>query len=171
MVEQIKTKDDVFAVIDKHNVRFVILWFTDILGIPKSFAINTNELDGAFSEGMGFDGSSITGFQKIEESDMVIKPDPTTFRIIPWRQQENAVARMIGDIQNPDGSPYEGDPRQVLKKNLARIKDKGYTFYVGPELEFFYFKNEGATEILDKGGWQEERLLQRWGQVPPIGRG
>ena len=120
---------------------------------------------------MGFDGSSITGFQKIEESDMVIKPDPTTFRIIPWRQQENAVARMIGDIQNPDGSPYEGDPRQVLKKNLARIKDKGYTFYVGPELEFFYFKNEGATEILDKGGWQEERLLQRWGQVPPIGRG
>ncbi len=142
MVEQIKTKDDVFAAIDKYNVRFVRLWFTDILGFPKSFAINTNELDGAFSEGMGFDGSSITGFQKIEESDMIIKPDPTTFRIIPWRQQENAVARMIGDIQNPDGSPYEGDPRQVLKKNLARIKDKGYTFYVGPELEFFYFKNE-----------------------------
>jgi glutamine synthetase len=153
MVEQIKTKDDVFAAIDKHNVRFVRLWFTDILGFPKSFAINTNELDGAFSEGMGFDGSSITGFQKIEESDMIIKPDPTTFRIIPWRQQENAVARMIGDIQNPDGSPYEGDPRQVLKRNLARIKDKGYTFYVGPELEFFYFKNEKGTEVLDQGGY------------------
>ena len=153
MVEQIKTKDEVFAAIDKYNVRFVRLWFTDILGFPKSFAINTNELDGAFTEGMGFDGSSITGFQKIEESDMIIKPDPTTFRIIPWRQQENAVARMIGDIQNPDGSPYEGDPRQVLKKNLARIRDKGYTFYVGPELEFFYFKNEKGTEVLDQGGY------------------
>jgi glutamine synthetase len=153
MVEQIKTRDDVFAAIDKNNVRFVRLWFTDTLGFPKSFAINTNELDGAFSEGMGFDGSSITGFQKIEESDMVIKPDPTTFRIIPWRQQENAVARMIGDVQNPDGSPYGGDPRQVLKKNLARIKDKGYTFYVGPELEFFYFKNEKGTEVLDQGGY------------------
>lgn len=153
MVEQIKTKDDVFAAIDKHNVRFVRLWFTDILGFPKSFAINPNELDGAFSEGMGFDGSSITGFQKIEESDMIIKPDPATFKIIPWRQQENAVARMIGDIQNPDGSPYEGDPRQILKKNLARIKDKGYTFYVGPELEFFYFKNEKGTEVIDQGGY------------------
>jgi glutamine synthetase len=102
---------------------------------------------------MGFDGSSITGFQKIEESDMIIKPDPTTFKIIPWRQQENAVARMMGDIQNPDGSPYEGDPRQILKKNLERIKDKGYTFYVGPELEFFYFKTEKGTEILDQGGY------------------
>jgi glutamine synthetase len=153
MVEQINGKDDVFAAIDEHNVRFVRLWFTDILGFPKSFAINTNELDGAFSEGMGFDGSSITGFQKIEESDMIIKPDPTTFKIIPWRQQENAVARMMGDIQNPDGSPYEGDPRQVLKKNLARIKDKGYTFYVGPELEFFYFKNGKGTEVLDQGGY------------------
>jgi glutamine synthetase len=153
MVEQIKTKDDVFAAIDKHNVRFVRLWFTDILGIPKSFAINVNELDGAFSEGMGFDGSSITGFQKIHESDMVIRPDPATFRIIPWRQQENAVARMFCDILNPDSTPYEGDPRQVLKRNLARIKDKGYTFYVGPELEFFYFKNDSGTEVLDKGGY------------------
>ena len=153
MVEQIKTKDDVFAAIDKHNVRFVRLWFTDILGIPKSFAINTNELDGAFSEGMGFDGSSILGFQKIEESDMVIRPDPTTFRVIPWRQQENSVARLIGDIQNPDGSPYEGDPRQILKRNLARLKDKGYTFNVGPEPEFFYFKNEKGTEVLDQGGY------------------
>lgn len=150
---QIKTKDDVFAAIDKYNVRFVRLWFTDILGFPKSFAINTNELDGAFSEGMGFDGSSIEGFAQIHESDMVFKPDPTTFRIIPWRQQENAVARMFGDILNPDGSPYEGDPRQVLKKNLARLKDKGQTFYTGPELEFFYFKNDQGTEILDKGGY------------------
>jgi glutamine synthetase len=153
MAMQIKTKDDVFEAIDKYNVRFVRLWFTDILGIPKSFSVNTNQLEGAFSEGMGFDGSSIIGFQEIEESDMILKPDPTTFRIVPWRQQENAVARMFGDIQNPDGTPYEGDPRQVLKKNLARLKDKGYTFYVGPELEFFYFKNDKGTEILDKGGY------------------
>lgn len=153
MAMQIKTKDDVFAAIDKYNVRFVRLWFTDILGVPKSFAINTNELDGAFSEGMGFDGSSIIGFAKIHESDMVYKPDPTTFKIIPWRQQENAVARLFGDILNPDGTPYEGDPRQVLKKNLARLKDKGYTYNVGPELEFFYFKNDQGTELLDRGGY------------------
>ncbi len=153
MDTQIKTKDDVFAAVDKYNVRFVRLWFTDILGVPKSFAVNTKELDGAFSEGMGFDGSSIIGFQSIEESDMILKPDPTTFRIIPWRQQEHAVARMFGDIQNPNGTPYEGDPRQVLKKNLARLKDKGYTFYVGPEAEFFYFKNDKGTEILDNGGY------------------
>ncbi|MDM7938984.1 MAG: glutamine synthetase family protein [Methanothrix sp.] len=150
---QAKTKDDVFEAIDKYNVRFVRFWFTDILGFPKSFAVNTNELEGAFSEGMGFDGSSIEGFAQIHESDMVFKPDPSTFKIIPWRQQENAVARMFGDILNPDGSPYEGDPRQVLKRNLARLKDKGYTFYTGPELEFFYFKNENSTEILDKGGY------------------
>ncbi|NMB85941.1 MAG: Glutamine synthetase [Methanosaeta sp. PtaB.Bin018] len=150
---QTKTKDDVFEAIDKYNVRFVRFWFTDILGFPKSFAVNTNELEGAFSEGMGFDGSSIEGFAQIHESDMVFKPDPSTFKIIPWRQQENAVARMFGDILNPDGSPYEGDPRQVLKRNLARLKDKGYTFYTGPELEFFYFKNENGTEILDKGGY------------------
>ncbi|NMC11135.1 MAG: glutamine synthetase [Methanothrix sp.] len=148
-----KTKDDVFEAIDKYNVRFVRFWFTDILGFPKSFAVNTNELEGAFSEGMGFDGSSIEGFAQIHESDMVFKPDPATFKIIPWRQQENAVARMFGDILNPDGSPYEGDPRQVLKRNLARLKDKGYTFYTGPELEFFYFKDENSTEILDKGGY------------------
>ncbi len=150
---QLKTKDDVFAAIDKYNVRFVRLWFTDILGFPKSFAVNTNELEGAFSEGMGFDGSSIEGFAQIHESDMVFKPDPTTFRIIPWRQQENAVARMFGDILNPDGTPYEADPRQVLKRNLARLKEKGYTFYTGPELEFFYFKNDQGTEVLDKGGY------------------
>ncbi|VVB69763.1 Glutamine synthetase [uncultured archaeon] len=153
MPVQTKTKDDVFEAIDKYNVRFVRFWFTDILGFPKSFAVNTNELEGAFSEGMGFDGSSIEGFSQIHESDMVFKPDPSTFKIVPWRQQENAVARMFGDILNPDGSPYEGDPRQVLKRNLSRIKDKGYTFYTGPELEFFYFKNDQGTEVLDKGGY------------------
>jgi glutamine synthetase len=153
MALQTKSKDEVFEAIDKFNVRFVRIWFTDILGVPKSFAINTNELEGAFTEGMGFDGSSIEGFARIHESDMVAKPDPTTFQLIPWRQQENAVARMFCDIQNPDGTPYEGDPRYVLKRNLERIKDKGYSFLVGPELEFFYFKNEHGTEYLDNGGY------------------
>jgi len=153
MAMQTKTKDEVFEAIDKYNVRFVRIWFTDILGVPKSFAINPNELEGAFSEGMGFDGSSIEGFARIHESDMVAKPDPTTFQLIPWRQQENGVARMFCDIQNPDGSPYEGDPRYVLKRNLERIKDKNYSFLVGPELEFFYFKNECGTEVLDNGGY------------------
>ncbi|MCX8206819.1 MAG: glutamine synthetase family protein [Methanothrix sp.] len=147
------TKDDVFEAIDKHNVRFVRIWFTDILGMPKSFAINTNQLDGAFSEGMGFDGSSVRGFARIYESDLIAKPDPSTFRIIPWRQQENAVARMFCDILNPDGTPYEGDPRYVLKRNLSRLREKGYQFMVGPELEFFYFKNDCSTEILDTGGY------------------
>ena len=153
MALQTKSKDEVFEAIDKYNVRFVRIWFTDILGVPKSFAINPSELEGAFSEGMGFDGSSIEGFARIHESDMVAKPDPTTFQLIPWRQQENGVARMFCDIQNPDGSPYEGDPRYVLKRNLERIKDKGYSFLVGPELEFFYFKNEHSTEVLDSGGY------------------
>ncbi|NYT02257.1 MAG: glutamine synthetase [Methanosarcinales archaeon] len=153
MSQHLKTKDDVFAAIDKHNVRFVRIWFTDILGVPKSFSINTSELEGAFDEGMGFDGSSIKGFARIDESDMVAKPDPTTFQLIPWRQQEKGVARMFCDILQPDGKPYEGDPRYVLKKNLARLNEKGYTFYVGPELEFFYFKNDQGTEILDKGGY------------------
>ncbi|OPX78325.1 MAG: Glutamine synthetase [Methanosaeta sp. PtaB.Bin039] len=153
MSEHIKTKDEVFEAIEKHNVRFIRIWFTDVLGMPKSFAINTTELEGAFEEGMGFDGSSIEGFARIHESDMVAKPDPTTFQILPWRQQENSVARMFCDILNPDGTPYEGDPRYVLKRNLSRLKDKGYSFYVGPELEFFYFKNEKGTEVLDTGGY------------------
>jgi glutamine synthetase len=153
MSMHLKTKDEVFAAIDKYDVRFIRIWFTDILGMPKSFAINVSELEGAFDEGMGFDGSSIEGFARIEESDMVAKPDPTTFQIIPWRQQEKGVARMFCDILNPNGSPYEGDPRYVLKKNLIRLKDKGYTFFVGPELEYFYFKDECGTEILDKGGY------------------
>jgi len=153
MSMHLKTKDEVFAAVEKYDVRFIRIWFTDILGMPKSFAINTSELEGAFDEGMGFDGSSIEGFARIEESDMVAKPDPTTFQIIPWRQQEKGVARMFCDILNPNGSPYEGDPRYVLKKNLIRLKDKGYTFFVGPELEYFYFKDECSTEILDKGGY------------------
>ncbi|MHC1585528.1 MAG: glutamine synthetase family protein [Candidatus Syntropharchaeia archaeon] len=148
-----KSIDDVFEEVEKKDVRFVEMWFTDILGQLKSFAIHVDELEGAFSEGMGFDGSSIKGFARIDESDMIAKPDPNTFQIIPWRPKEKAVARMFCDILQPDGSPYEGDPRYVLKKNLERLKEKGYTMYVGPELEYFYFKDERSPEILDEGGY------------------
>ncbi len=135
-------------------VKFIRLWFTDILGFMKSFAITVEELEGALEEGMGFDGSSIEGFARIDESDMVALPDPDTFKLLPWRPREhNAVARMFCDILKPGGQSFEGDPRYVLKRNLKRAADLGYTFYVGPELEFFYFKDDRGTEFLDRGGY------------------
>jgi len=147
-------KQKVFETVEEHDVKFIQLWFTDVLGIPKSFAISPSELDGAFEEGMGFDGSSIEGFARIEESDMVAMPDPDTFQILPWRAKESQnVGRMFCDIMQPDGTPYDGDPRYVLKRNLAKLKEKGYDLYTGPELEYFYFKNDKGTEILDKGGY------------------
>jgi len=137
------------------NVKFIRIWFTDVLGFLKSFAISPSELEGAFEEGMGFDGSSIEGFARIEESDMMAKPDPETFVILPWRAKEGAnVARMFCDVLRPDGNPYEGDPRYALKRNLKKAADMGYTMNVGPELEFFYFKSaEGKPEFLDRGGY------------------
>lgn len=136
------------------NVQFIRLWFTDIFGQLKSFAILVDELENALINGMGFDGSSITGYQDIEESDMIALPDPTTFRILPWRPREKAVARMFCDIVNPDRTPYEGDPRYVLKRTLQRMKDMGFDhFYVGPELEFFYFKSSEKPEVLDYGSY------------------
>ena len=130
------------------------MWFTDILGYLKSFAITVEELEGALEEGMGFDGSSIEGFARIDESDMIAMPDPDTFQLLPWRPREHsAVARMFCDILEPDGTSHAGDPRRVLKDTLKRASDMGYTFYVGPELEYFYFKNDTGTEVLDKGGY------------------
>ncbi|MBI2865772.1 MAG: glutamine synthetase [Chloroflexi bacterium] len=137
----------------EHGVKFIRLWFTDILGFLKSFAITVEELEGALEEGMGFDGSSIAGFARIDESDMIAVPDPTTFTLLPWRPREHAVARMFCDICTPDGRSFEGDPRFVLKRNLARAAEKGYTFYVGPELEYFYLRNSETPEPLDKGGY------------------
>ena len=138
----------------EHDVKFILLWFADILGFLKSFAITVEELEGALEEGMGFDGSSIEGFARIDESDMIALPDPDTFCLIPWRPKEHrAVARMFCDIYKPTGEPFEGDPRYVLKKNLQRAADMGYTFYVGPELEYFYFKDSNGIEFLDQGGY------------------
>jgi len=154
-----KTAEDVKRIVKERNVSFVQFWFTDVLGMLKSFAITPSELEEGLTEGMGFDGSSIEGFARIEESDMIAKPDPVTFELVPWRDAEKPVARMFCDILNPDGSPYQGDPRYVLKRLLGRIREKGYTFYVGPELEYFYFKNERGTEILDTGGYFDSRPL------------
>ena len=148
-----KDKDYVLKKVKENNIKFIRLWFTDVLGFLKGFAITVDELEGALDEGMGFDGSSIEGFARIEESDMIARPDPETFQIIPWRPKEQGVARMFCDIYEPSGKPFEGDPRYVLKKNLKRAKDLGFTYNVGPELEYFYFANSQTTELLDKGGY------------------
>jgi len=135
------------------GVKFVRLWFTDILGILKSFAIPVNELPAALEEGMGFDGSSIEGYARIDESDMIAMPDPSTFAILPWRPREHAVARMFCDIRTPDGQPFIKDPRYVLKQSLERAAALGYTFYAAPELAYFYFRSAEAPEVLDRGGY------------------
>ena len=148
------SKESVQKAVADHKIKFIRLWFTDVLGVLKSFAIMVEELETALNEGMGFDGSSIEGFARIEESDMIAMPDPNTFVILPRRPDDGAgVARMICDVQLPDGTPYEGCPRYALKRNLKKAADLGYSFFVGPELEFFYFKNEKGTETLDSGGY------------------
>lgn len=151
--------EDVLKIVKEKDVSFVQFWFTDVLGFLKSFAVTPSELEEGLTEGMGFDGSSIQGFARIEESDMIAKPDPGTFQMVAWRQGERPVARMFCDILNPDGTPYEGDPRYVLKRLLRKVSEKGYTFYVGPELEFFLFKNDYSTEVLDTGGYFDSRPL------------
>ncbi|MDP2931818.1 MAG: glutamine synthetase family protein [Chloroflexota bacterium] len=148
-----EAREHVLKVAQEQDVKFVRLWFTDILGFLKSFAIPVEELEGALDDGVGFDGSSIEGFARIDESDMVAMPDPNTFCIIPWRPKEQSVARMFCDIQKPGGESFEGDPRFVLKRNLKRAADLGYIYYVGPELEYFYFKNSTGTEPLDLAGY------------------
>lgn len=148
------TKEDVVKAVADQNVKFIRLWFTDVLGFLKSFAITVEELNTALEEGMGFDGSSIEGFARIHESDMIAMPDPSTFAVLPWRPQgEAAVARMFCDVLTPDGAHYHGDPRWALKHNLKKAADLGYTFNVGPELEYFYFKDSNGTETLDAGGY------------------
>ena len=149
-----KQEEYVLRTVEERSVRFIRLWFTDVLGFLKSFAITPAELETAFEEGMQFDGSSIDGFSRTQEADMLAKPDPTTFQMLPWRREDSGVARMYCDIFNPDGQPFEGDPRWVLKRNLQRASEMGYTFYVGPEVEYFYFRDSGPNpEVLDRGGY------------------
>ena len=135
------------------GVEFIRLWFTDLLGMLKSFSITVEQLEEALDEGMGFDGSSITGYQDIQESDMIAMPDPSTFTLLPWRPTDKSVAKMFCDVLTPDGAPYAGDPRYILKRAMKKAADLGFTFYVGPELEYFYFKDKNGTETLDEGGY------------------
>ncbi|HDZ50124.1 MAG TPA: glutamine synthetase [Candidatus Aerophobetes bacterium] len=153
---QIKNKEWVLEEIRMKKVEFIRLWFTDILGFLKSFAITVEGLEAALEEGVGFDGSSIEGFARIEESDMIAMPDPSTFSLMPSSSsnQLGVMAKMFCDILKPDGNPYAEDPRYVLKRNLKRASDVGYTFYVGPELEYFYFQSSQVPpQGLDKGGY------------------
>src|SRR5919199_2568084 len=135
MADQPKSADDVKSLVEDGGIRFIRLWFTDILGQLKSFSINAEELDDAFEGGMGFDGSSITGFNAIEESDMIAMPDIPTFSVLPWRPEEQGVGRMFCDVVTPSREPYEGDPRYVLRRALERAEQMGFdAFNVGPEL-------------------------------------
>src|SRR5881409_4414371 len=144
-----EARREVLARVEQEKVEYILLWFTDLEGHLKSFAITLDELAGALDDGMGFDGSSITGFNAIEESDMVAIPDPETFQLMPWKEGETRVARMICDIVTPDGKAYEGDPRYVLRRALDRMASLGFdTFNVGPELEYFLFQDDKGTETL-----------------------
>jgi len=148
-----KQAEYVLRTVEERGIRFIRLWFTDVQGFLKSVSISPAELEVAFEEGMTFDGSAIDGYARVQEADMLAKPDPSTFAVLPWRVEQQ-VARMLCDIYTPDGEPFSGDPRIVLKRNLDRASEMGYTFYAAPELEFFYFADSGPNpQVLDQGGY------------------
>ena len=148
-----KQSDYVLRTVEERGIRFIRLWFTDVQGFLKSVSISPAELEVAFEEGMTFDGSSIDGYARVQEADMLARPDPSTFAVLPWREEQQ-VGRMFCDIETPDGEPFGGDPRTVLKRTLTRASDLGYNFYVAPELEFFYFEDSGPEPVaLDRGGY------------------
>jgi glutamine synthetase len=160
------TAEEVQAFVSERQIRFIRFWFTDILGQLKSFSINAAELDDAFKGGMGFDGSSITGFNAIEESDMIAMPDPSTFAVLPWRPNEQGVGRMFCDVLTPERTPYEGDPRHVLRRAVARAQTMGFdVFNVGPELEYYLFRDNKSTETLDQGGYFDLTILDAGSDV------
>jgi glutamine synthetase len=148
-----ETKEDVVKYVHDNNVSIINLWFCDILGKIKSFGVPPEQLEVAFDEGLGFDGSSVEGFARIYESDLIAKPLPETFSVFPWMVDGRRTARMICDVLNPDKTPYKGDPRHLLKTALKKLSRQGYTFNVGPELEYFYFKSSDSTELLDPAGY------------------
>ena len=148
-----KQAEYVLQTVAKRGIRFIRLWFTDVQGFMKSVAISPAELETALTEGMTFDGSSIDGYARVHEADMIARPDPTTFQILPWREPDG-VARIFCDIHHTDGTAFAGDPRNVLRRNLREAADLGYSFYVAPELEFFYFADSGPEpKVLDHGGY------------------
>ncbi len=147
------TIDYVLKMVRERNIHFIRMWFTDVLGRMKSFAITPSELEVAFEEGMGFDGSAIEGYARSVESDMIAIPDAQTFQVLPWRPHDDGVARMFCNIYTPDGSPFDGDPRFVLRRMLKKASNMGYVFNIGPELEYFYFKSSESPEPIDRGSY------------------
>ena len=149
-----RQQDYVLRTVEERGIRLVWLWFTDVLGFLKSFAVTSEELEQAFDEGIGFDGSAIEGFARVQESDMLARPDAGTFQVMPQRSNgEGGVARMFCDIYSPDGRPFWGDPRYVLRRNLERASERGFTFYVHPEMEFFIFEGSDQPKPIDHGGY------------------
>ena len=140
-----RQQDYVLRSVEERSIRFIRLWFSDVLGQLKSIAIVPGELETAFEEGMTFDGSAIDGFSRVQESDMLLRPDPNTFELLPWRGDDAPVARMFCDVTNLDSTPFEGDPRHVLRRNMEKAREKGFSFYVGPDMEFFYFSDPSPT--------------------------
>ncbi|WP_069386164.1 type I glutamate--ammonia ligase [Cellulosimicrobium cellulans] len=152
-----RQQEFVLRTVEERDIRFIRLWFTDVLGMLKSVAIAPAELESAFAEGIGFDGSSIEGLTRVYEADMIAKPDPTTFQVLPWRGDRHGTARMFCDILTPDGEPSLADSRNVLKRALARASDKGFTFYTHPEVEFYLFNQPATPDAplvpVDQGGY------------------
>ncbi len=163
-----RPQDYVLRTVEERGVRFIQLWFTDVLGTSKAFSITAAELENALEEGMSFDGSAIEGFSRIQESDMLAKPDPETFQILPWKEVDKPVARMFCDITRLDGTPFEGDPRYVLRRALQRAQDSGYSFFAAPEVEFFYFADNqptGAPQTLDQGSYFDLEVSGKGGAI------
>lgn len=150
-----RQQDYVLRTVEERGIRLVWLWFTDVLGFLKSFAVTSEELEQAFDEGIGFDGSAIEGFARVQESDMLARPDAGTFQIMPTqnKEAETGVARVFCDIYTPDGRPFWGDPRYVLRRNLEKAAERGFTFYVHPEMEFFLFNSVDDPSPIDVGGY------------------
>jgi glutamine synthetase len=152
-----KQQDFVLRTIEERSVKFVRLWFTDVLGTLKNVAVAPAEVEGAFAEGVGFDGSAIEGLTRLYEADMLAHPDPSSFQILPWRGDVDPTARMFCDITTPDGLPAVSDPRHVLKRTLAKASEKGFTFYTHPEIEFYLLNNSdwenGGAQPIDQAGY------------------
>lgn len=148
-----KKAEDVIRIVKDLNIKSIQLWFTDILGMLKCVTIMSGDLEDVLDHGKGFDGSSVAGYAEAEESDIIAKPEPFTFQVLPWEGEEEPVGRMFCDILSPDGSPYPGDPRYVLKRAIKEAENMGFKYFIGPELEYFYFSSNKTPEIIDEGGY------------------
>ncbi len=155
-MESIKTAKDVVKFCEDRDVELIQLWFVDILGQLKAVSITRHELATALAEGAGIDGSSVEGFARIYESDLIAMPDVATFQLLPWKVNDEPVGRLICDVLNPDGTPYPGDPRGVLKRLVKKLDKQGMTAYLGPELEYFYFKSNKDRTLLDTAGYFDQ---------------